>query len=212
MNYGAKNDYQTEHSAKTYEQRSMYKGFVGARRVKIETSIINQLAAEISPDSVILDCPCGNGRWFDSLSANAKCIIGIDVSVSMVQSAKSRPLTNNIELAVSTGDAENLDIDDNAVDYTFSYALMKHLPLPIQYTVLKEFSRVSSKGVICSFALLSPLSYIWWKFKSPTESYPLIPEELEIMAKQAGLSLEKVVKVSQPLIGLEYFAVFKIIP
>lgn len=208
MKYGAKVDYQSIESAETYEQRSMYNGFVGRRRTQIERKVIYNLAAGIEADSTVLDCPCGNGRWFDALGQKASHIIGVDVSVGMIESAGRRQSEIKAELTTRTGDAEALDLDDGAVEYTFSYALMKHLPLPVQYRVLAEFARVSSKGVFCSFAILSTISYQWWKRRRPAESFPLVYEELEFMAESAGLKLERTVKVSQPLIGLEYFGVF----
>jgi hypothetical protein len=84
---------------------------------------------------------------------------------------------------------------------------MKHLPLPVQYRVLSEFARVSRQKVICSFAVFGRLSHEYWRFRRPPDSYPVLPEELDNMSEAAGLRLEKLVKVSQPVLGLEYFAV-----
>ena len=72
MKYRAKEDYQSIDSARSYEQRPMYSGFLGKRRIAVENAVINQLSSDIEPDSRILDCPCGNGRWFAALSQNAK--------------------------------------------------------------------------------------------------------------------------------------------
>ena len=55
------------------------------------------------------------------------------------------------EIEFHQASAEDLPLEDGSVDYAFSYALMKHLPVPVQYKVLAEFARVSRKGVICSF-------------------------------------------------------------
>jgi ubiquinone/menaquinone biosynthesis C-methylase UbiE len=208
MSYSAKTDYQSADTARGYETRSMYAGFVGRRRVRIETSVINGLVSEMEPDSVILDCPCGNGRWFSSLSKRARSIIATDISTGMTDYARTRAPQISCPVDVRIEDAENLSLPDQSVDYVFSYALMKHLPVNVQYRVLSEFSRVARKGVVCSFALLKPVSYAYWRYKKPVESYPVIAEELEAMAKQAGLKLRRTVKVSQPVVGLEYFAAF----
>lgn len=208
MNYGAKSDYQSHTSATTYERRAMYDGFVGKRRVRIERDVIRRLSASIEQGSTVLDCPCGNGRWFEALSANASKIIGVDVSEGMVQAARERVPRAGFDLDVGLGDAERLQLEDGEVDYTFSYALMKHLPVSVQYRVLSEFARVSSRGVICSFAVLTQVSYAWWRRRRPKESYPVIREELDFMAEASDLHLKETIKVSQPVVGLEYFAVF----
>ena len=209
LRYTAREDYQSSRTAETYEQRDMFKGVIGNRRVKIETNVIRQLADRIEPGSNLLDCPCGNGRWFEILSKNVTKIRAIDVSRGMVEYASQRKLPDSVSVEVGLGDAENLALADNEVDYVFSYALMKHIPVHIQFDIIKEFARVSRKGVFCSFAVLSPVSYAWWSRKKLTESFPVIREEIQNMANHAGLKLKELIKVSQPVVGLEYFAVFE---
>jgi ubiquinone/menaquinone biosynthesis C-methylase UbiE len=209
LKYTAKEDYQSAKTAQTYEQRDMYKGVVGSRRVKTETNVIRQLADRIEPGSILLDCPCGNGRWFEILSKNVTHIRAIDVSKGMVEYASQRQQPASVSVEVGLGDAEDLALEDNEVDYTFSYALMKHIPVNIQFNIMKEFARVSRKGVFCSFAVLNPVSYAWWSRKKLPESYPVIREDLYNMANNAGLKLTELIKVSQPVVGLEYFAVFQ---
>lgn len=207
MSYGAKSDYQSDQSARTYEQRSQYRGLVGRRRVAAETNVIGKLVEGIAPGSTVLDCPCGNGRWLAALSARAGRIVARDVSEGMVRAATDRAKGDMVPVDVRLGDAEHLDLEDGAVDYTFSYALMKHLPNEFQARVLREFARVSAKGAICSFAVFKPMSRAWWNFRHPAESYPLTEQELSAMASAAGLTIDRLVKVSQPIVGLEYFAV-----
>lgn len=207
MAYSAKTDYQSDASAQTYEQRSMYSGFIGRRRVEIERKVMMDLANRIEPGSVLLDCPCGNGRWLEIMGKNASRLIARDVSQGMVKAAKERTASFSVPVDVALGDAEKLDLPNNAVDYTFSYALMKHLPNDVQARVLQEFARVSSKAVFCSFAVFAPVSSAWWKFRRPPESYPLTRAQLAEMADAAGLVVDSVVKVSQPLVGLEHIAV-----
>jgi ubiquinone/menaquinone biosynthesis C-methylase UbiE len=207
MNYSAREAYQTEASARGYEQRSAYKGYIGRRRVAIERAVIGNLVEGIAHGSTVLDCPCGNGRWLATLSKRAGHLVARDISEGMVRAATERASSLGIPIDVKIGDAEHLEFAEGGVDYTFSYALMKHLPTAIQAHVLREYARVSARGVICSFALFKPLSRAWWTWNRPVESYPLTRDELQGMTEAAGLKLEKLVKVSQPIVGLEYFAV-----
>jgi len=207
MTYSARTDYQSDTSACGYEKRRMYSGIVGQRRVAIERSVIAQLIDDMSPNSTVLDCPCGNGRWLDVLAKHAVKLDAIDISEGMVRAAQKRSSGFSIPVDVRLGDAEHLDLVDDAVDYTFSYALMKHLPVSVQARVLTEFARVSAKGVICSFAVFRPVSHVLWRLRHPPESYPVMRDEIASMASTAGLQLKRLVKISQPLIGLEHFAV-----
>lgn len=211
MTYGARQDYQSDESARTYEQRPVYSGLPGAMRSRTERRAISRAVALLKPGSRILDLPCGNGRWFGHLSAQAITIIGRDISVGMVNYARSRQI-DGVSINVATGDAEAIDLTDGAVDHVFSFALMKHLPVAVQARVLAEFARVSTGTIICSFAVFQPLSRRWWHWKNPPESWPLELQELRSMAAKAGLELRRVIKISQPVIGLEYLAILDHLP
>jgi len=193
MTYSAKKDYQSDETAQTYESRSMYDGVLGYLRKRVEHRVINRFFNDLPESIKVLDCPCGNGRWFETIAQKANYIQAVDVSVGMTEYAKNRNCSATVE--VSIGDAEALELDDNSVDYVFSYALMKHIPISIQAKILKEFARVSRADVICSFA-------------EPEESYPLFQKQLEDMASKAGLKIVRKEKISQPLIGLEYLVQF----
>lgn len=209
MKYSAKEDYKSYETAENYERRKMYRGILGKLRSRIESKVITEIAESIHPNSIILDCPCGNGRWFETLSTNARKIVGLDVSPGMLNYAESRRASLKTEIQLLSGDATELALDSKSVDYTFSYALMKHLPVPLQYKVLGEFARVSRKGIFCSFAVLNPFSYSYWLWKRPPESFPVIRQELAMMARQAGLKVNQVIRISQPIIGLEFMIEFQ---
>ena len=113
-----------------------------------------------------------------------------------------------LAIEVTSGDAEQLPLDDQSVDYVFSHALTKHLPVPVQYQVLSEFSRISRKGVICSFGVFTHLNYEFWRRRRLVESYPVLYEELEWMATAANLSIVDLKKCNSP-IGTERTVLFK---
>ncbi len=207
QSYDAKTAYQRYESAERYEKRDFYKGFLGRFRKRAEQAAIGGLTAFVPQGSEFLDCPCGNGRWFETLARRARKITGMDVSEGMIQFARERAASLSFEVEVRRGDAENIDLEDGAVDFTFSYALMKHLPVPVQYRVLAEFGRVSRQGVICSFGLLRPLSYMIWRRRKIEESYPVFEEEIGWMAADAGLEIREIRRCSTPL-GLEHLVLF----
>lgn len=207
--YSAKTNYFREASAIGYEKRAHYTGLLGKYRKYREKKTVSETLDFIEKESEILDCPCGNGRWFDLLSRKAKFIIGRDVSPGMIKMAKATAQNLSIKTDIALGDAEKLSFNDLSIDYVFSFALMKHLPGSVKIKVLSEFSRINKKGIICSFALFNKLSYVLWKIRNKDpESYPIWKSDLAEMAKRFGLEILSIKQLT-PLIGLECVVYFR---
>jgi ubiquinone/menaquinone biosynthesis C-methylase UbiE len=155
------------------------------------------------------DVPCGTGRWWPQLAKRAGTILAFDISEGMREHARARAEgMDGVRVEVREGDAESLELEDGSVDWLFSFALTKHLPVPVQYAVLREFARVSRSGVICSFGIFTHLSYEVWRRRNRPESYPVNREEVSWMAEHAGLSVESVLRCSTP-IGVEHVVAFR---
>lgn len=204
--YSAKKAYDHAEAPADYEKRSYYQGLLGAYRKRREGRAVRAAVSQFEPRGTALDCPCGNGRWFSALSEKCSIIVARDSALAMVAAARQRSLPG-VRLHVGVGDAENLDLDDNEVDNVFSYALMKHLPLPVQFRVLREFARVSRSIVAVSYAILGVSSFPLWRFRNDSESYPVWRHELEWMAREAGLRVNRLQKIGTP-IGLETMVIF----
>jgi ubiquinone/menaquinone biosynthesis C-methylase UbiE len=207
LKYSAKESYQNDSVPINYEQErysSLFGRYIYGREQRAVSKLVDMLPSEIS----IADCPCGNGRWWPMLAKKAQHIIALDVSQGMLNYASSQKSKFDIEIEVKEGDAENLCLEDNSVDYVFSHALTKHLPIPIQYKVLSEFSRVARLGVICSFGIFTHFSYEFWRHRNLKESYPTFKEELEWMAAAANLKIKKMHKCTSP-IGVEHTVLFE---
>jgi ubiquinone/menaquinone biosynthesis C-methylase UbiE len=206
ITYGAKYSYQKGSGIEEYN-KERFSGVLGKYRYYREQKAIASLIEMIPGNSVILDCPCGNGRWWSLLSKKAKSIIAVDISRGMITYAKQQAKLCKVPIDIRMGDVENLLLPNNSVDYVFSHALTKHLPVPLQYQVLSEFSRVAKRGVICSFGIFSHITYELWRHRHIPESYPVFIEELSWMANAAKLKMVTKLKCTTPL-GLEYSVLF----
>lgn len=206
LQYGAKDAYQDESVAHSYEE-VRFSGLLGRYRYRREQAAVRSLVDMLPHGVIIADCPCGNGRWWPLLSSKAKRIIALDISEGMRRYASKRAAELSIEIEVREGDVEHLPLEDESVDYVFSHALTKHLPVPVQYQALAEFSRVSKAGVICSFGIFSHLTYEVWRRRSLVESFPVFIEELQWMAKAAGLNIQAKHRCTTP-IGVEHTVLF----
>lgn len=205
--YSAKEVYKHGNSREEYE-KLRFSGLIGRYRHVREQATVSTIIERLPQDISILDCPCGSGRWWPVLARRAKKIIAMDISPGMIEHAKNEAQSLGLQIELFQGNAEKLDLFDSSVDYTFSFALTKHLPVPVQYKVLAEFARVSRKGVICTFGVFSHLTYEVWRRRHLAESYPVFFEELGWMAKEAGLKIEFMHKCTT-LIGVEHVVLLK---
>jgi ubiquinone/menaquinone biosynthesis C-methylase UbiE len=207
LQYSARDSYQGGSSIQEYE-RKRFSGLLGRYRYRREQRAVGYLVGLLPDGVTILDCPCGNGRWWPVLLRKARQILAMDISRGMLDQATRHAEELRLPVEVRAGDAENLALADRSVDYVFSHALTKHLPIPIQYRVLAEFARVARRGVICSFGIFTPLSYEIWRRRHLKESYPTFYEELEWMASFAGLKIQTRRSCTTP-IGVENTVLFE---
>ena len=49
------------------------------------------------PDGVVLDIPCGTGRYFELIVAHGRRVVGADQSAGMVEQARARGLAKSVE-------------------------------------------------------------------------------------------------------------------
>jgi len=204
--YSAKTAYEDGALVKSYEA-DRFSSALGryryAREQRAVGAILDGLPAGIS----VLDCPCGIGRWWPLLGRRAASILAMDISEAMLDEARGRAAALDLPVEVRKGDAADLPLEREALDYVFSFALTKHLPMPVQLAVLAEFARVARRGVICTFGLFGPVSYEFWRRRRLVESYPLTLEQLEWMAGEAGLKVERRLPCTTP-IGVEHVVLF----
>ena len=200
--YSAKRAYRSIRAARTYE-RDRFSSLLGRYRYLRERSAVSRIVKMLPWGSVILDCPCGIGRWWPVLSKKASTIIAADISDEMLAVAYDFQRAGATPVSLMRCDAEQIPLADNSVDYVFSHALTKHLPVPVQYAVLAELARVARKGVVSSFGIFTPLTYEIWRRRNLVESYPLQPEELNRMAAAAGLKLVRKIRCTT-VVGVEH--------
>lgn len=212
IKYSAKKAYYGWDSAQNYLNRPAYDGSLRGRVRKFNEKItVNRMLKFINKGSSVLDCPCGTGRWHSTLSKKSSAIIAIDISPSMsVYTNRYSKISVSKDIFVIRGDAERLPLKGDSVDYTYCFALMKHLPHEIIDHTLMEFYRVSRKGILCSFALFNPVAYILWKITSKDpESRPLWKKDFSNSVAKLGLKVKKMKRIT-PLLGLECVAFLEI--
>jgi SAM-dependent methyltransferase len=199
--YAAREFYEDPSVVESYE-RVRFGGVLGRYRYRREQHGVAANIAALPTGVEILDLPCGIGRWWPLLGTKAARIVARDISSAMVERARTNAANATIPIDVSTGDAEHIDLPDGAIDFVFSHALTKHLPIPVQHRVLKEFARVARRGIVCSFSVVTGPKYEIWRRRGLVESFPLLPEQLDWLIGDIGMELVAANSCTTPL-GIE---------
>lgn len=97
-------------------------------------------------DMVVLDLGCGSGLFFSEVAGKAETVIGVDVSLNLLQEAKEKA-KNYGNVLILQADADHLPFRNKSFDGVFAYTVLQNVPKPKK--TLKEVRRVSKyKGKI----------------------------------------------------------------
>ncbi|MDG1097523.1 MAG: class I SAM-dependent methyltransferase [Methylophilaceae bacterium] len=145
------NKYDREHSQYYYEkhQQGLEPRLSHWRDVQIARKAL-KIAGE---PQMVLDLPCGAGRFWPVLAENStRTIIGADNSADMVAVAlENCPKDIADRVTAFQTSAFAIDMEDCAVDSIFSMRLMHHIgQSEHRLEMLKEFHRVTKDTVILS--------------------------------------------------------------
>jgi ubiquinone/menaquinone biosynthesis C-methylase UbiE len=110
----------------------------------------------LNEKSSILDVGCGTGILFPSVAAKARSLIGIDISIRLLQKAKQ--YTKEISNAhIIVADSDYLPFQDNVFNLVFAITLLQNMPNPL--ATLEEMKRTSqSQAIIAVTALKKEFS------------------------------------------------------
>jgi FkbM family methyltransferase len=157
-----------------------------------------------------LDFGCGAGRLTRALAAHFERVIGIDVSASMI--ATARALNRDVANAEfrENASARIEHIADASVDFVFSHITLQHIPAALAAGYVTEFFRIlapggaavfqfvddsddSLRGRVFGFASnrwLNPLRRILWRRREVFEMHALPEAKLRtLLARHAALRL-----------------------
>ena len=143
--------YDDEHARKYL--RKHRDGFARQLSDRRDKQLARRALALAGEPGLVLDLPCGAGRFWPLLAEKAnRVIIGADNSASMVKTAcQSQPADVVKRVQPLQTSAFAIDMPDNAVDSIFCMRLLHHVGKPEDRAVLlNEFHRVTRDSVIVS--------------------------------------------------------------
>jgi len=211
-NYIAKNAYQDQVVAQSYENRrfsSLRGRLVNAR----ELDAVRRALSHVKPCGSILDLPCGTGRLILPLVEAGLDVWGADISEHMLQEAKRKLESSgqgHLVDHLGCHDAENLPYPDGKFEGVISLRFMAHLPPEVRQRVLVEMKRVARRWLIVAFNVSDPLfalkRTIRRRFKRQYSAFPVTWRDLSDELARVGLYQLKVFPVA-PLHLSEVFVV-----
>jgi SAM-dependent methyltransferase len=206
-----------------YEKRR-YRGLdqrlVDFREKRILRRILHGLKKEGGPAwerdgaALILDAPCGYGRFSGLLLGEGVRLVSSDLAFPMVERAVEK---NEGPWHVGGAAADfrrGLPFKPGVFDYVFSMRLFHHFhAVEDREAVLREFARVAKEGVILSFYRGKGIHAFQRKlrrlFKRTQRTIKMVPRAtFEKEAAAAGFTIERVVPLFRG-IHAQHIAVLK---
>ena len=158
---------------------------------------------------VILDLPCGTGRFTGGLAREGYEIVGSDISMEMLQKAASVTSkdggTPNVR-GYLQANAEKLPLRDDSLDCVVCIRFMMHVDPTTRVRMLREFRRVSRRWAIVDYRHKYTFRYVLTHTfgKLGLGRTPLSrvsSAELHEEFRQAGFRIVEIVRVSTPLLS-----------
>jgi 2-polyprenyl-3-methyl-5-hydroxy-6-metoxy-1,4-benzoquinol methylase len=121
--------------------------FLATGRTEADVALAHLAAiCPTTPLTRALDFGCGAGRLSQGLAAHADVVVGIDVSASMLETARRLDRTaGRCTFVLNTHD-DLRDVDDGSFDLVYSSLVLQHLPSDAAQRFLAEFGRVVRPG------------------------------------------------------------------
>jgi SAM-dependent methyltransferase len=149
----------------------------------------------------VLDLGCGRGEFLGLLREAGLDARGVDLDADMVAFARGEDL--DVE---QTGAVEYLEsIEDASLGGIFAAQVVEHLPPPVLVRLMELAAVKLRPGGLLVAETINPLSPLALRnyFADLTHAQPLVPETLELLARQSGFDSVEVRFANEPEQKLE---------
>jgi SAM-dependent methyltransferase len=190
-----------EHEVKEYE-RKRYKGIDQRLVHRRETSILERFLKRMAPESgIVLDIPCGYGRFSDLFRKRGWALVSSDYSFSMVKRAMEAARASALlkDWGVVADAKNGLPFKKGIFPGLLCMRFWHHVHDPAERkAILGFFSQVTSGWMILSYYQINALHRFQRRFrgklkKSPTRIKMISRTEFYDEVRGAGFECLKVV-------------------
>ena len=191
-------------------QRSFTRRMSTARETRLVASAFRLALQEVEQPAVVLDYPCGAGRFASLFAGPCAGYLAGDHSPHMIAITKGvlegAGLGQKL-VGTTEGDARKMNLGDNAVDLAASMRLLHHFPEQAdRLAILRELRRVSKGPLVTSFLDASSTkqrSHLrrCTKRGKVSRRVLLTPEHFAAEAEQTGWTVRRTWKLSNLFSG-----------
>jgi SAM-dependent methyltransferase len=144
----------------------------------------------------VLDLGCGRGEFLGLVREAGVEARGVDLDSDMVAYARGEGL--DVEQADAIEHLEGLD--DGSLGGIFAAQVVEHLPPPVLVRLLELAAVKLRSGGLLVAETINPLSPIALRnyYADLTHAQPLVPETLELLARQSGFASVEVRFANEP--------------
>lgn len=192
---GSRTKYDRE-TARRYD-RQRYGGLRGRIKNWLHARILRRAFREVPSGSLVLDVPCGTGRFTDWLCGRGYRVVGVDISTEMIDVAREKQAG---ALGYVTADVLHLPYADKSVDATLTVRFFHLVPSWMRVDVYQELARVTRKrvviGINCNKWALKTLGR---RLRGWTSNYWMSRSELTEELEHGGLEVLRIHSKGGPL-------------
>lgn len=127
----------------------------------------------IPAGSRVLDVACGTGNLAIPLARSGCEVTGLDIAPNLLEQARERARTEDLNVDFVEGDAEQLPFPDSSFDAVVSMFGAMFAPRP--ELVVSEFARVLKPGGLLAMANWNPQSFTGAMFRLGSKHVPPPP-------------------------------------
>ncbi len=126
-----------------------YRGlFRGTAKQALHERTLRKALKDVPKGGIILDVPCGTGRFTNFLLSEGYRVVGADISPEMIAEARRKvPGAPENLLGFQTCEVERLPFADRSIDCTLTVRFLHLVPNELRQKVFQELKRVS-KGLV----------------------------------------------------------------
>lgn len=128
-----------------YEQRRFRSSRRGQRKMQREAALVAQFLQKLPPGQLVLDAPCGMGRFTEQVLGAGHRPVGLDLNTGMLQRARER---HGERSPLLQGDVLHLPFGDATFDAVICFRLLHHLPDNLVLAALAELRRVAGTALV----------------------------------------------------------------
>jgi O-antigen chain-terminating methyltransferase len=144
----------------------------------------------------VLDAGCGRGEFLSLLREAGVKARGVDVDPEMIAFARGEGL----DVAEGEVIAELERVEDGSLGGIFAAQFVEHLPPSALLRFLQLAARKLRPGGLLVAETINPLSLValGHYFADPTHVQPLVPQTLDLLARQAGFERTEIRFLNEP--------------